>query len=184
MMEIIMPTEVLRPKYKMFANIWLIAALSYFIFCVLTDAKYLGTTLIEIEWLELFGFDEYPPLEGPFYLIQWFMANLTMLFVSTIPSDFLRRLSLFDSYKAMTEFDNKKREEAYKPIFLGKVISSRVEYGGCFSSPTSTIETESGYYRVAGDIGSIEKGTAICKVKAKNALYIGLPSNNRKFLLI
>lgn len=167
-----MVDELKRPVYQKASLAWFLLGVLCFGFFVFSDQSTPITSFIKSEGL----------LSGMTFFdsISLFFANLfAFVIFFVMPSAKLARLSKFDSWTELSKHDEKQRKEAEKPIPLGKVITSKVERGGSFSSPTSTIETEQGFYRVDGDVGSVEKGVPISRIM--NTLYIGLPRKNRKF---
>jgi hypothetical protein len=166
--------KVKRPIYQKAALSWFLLGAMCFCFFAFSELSTPVTLGIESESLGS-GF-------VVFDSITIFFANLvafTLFFLT--PCIQLARLSKFDSWSELRKYDEIQNKEAQKSIPLGKVITSKVERGGSFSSPTSTIETERGFYRVDGDVGSVDKGVPISKIM--NTLYIDLPRKNRKFAL-
>lgn len=73
----------------------------------------------------------------------------------------------------MKDFARQKKMDA------GQVQKVSVERGGFFSSTTSTVETEKGFYRVIGDVGSVLKGEPAWVLNGRTLLVAG-----EKFSLI
>ena len=168
-----MNEKIVRPQYQTFANLWMALVAVYWLIVAFGPVNSLGSIIIKEFFLGLPSFIE---------TIQWLMLNIVCFALSITPAIHCAKLSRYTSYREMQTQEARERALESKPVVLGKVISARVERGGSFSSPTSTIETETGYYRVKGDIGTINKGTTIRKVHGN--IFIGLVSNGRKYQLI
>lgn len=71
-----------------------------------------------------------------------------------------RRIDLGSTkFWAMIREERKNSQEKKKSIGFAQRVS--VEPGGFLGSDISTIETESGFYRVFGDVGTVKKGVEV-----------------------
>lgn len=162
---------IIRPNLKAASKIWFLLGVVYFLICAIFSVDTLVTIALPSE--PLFPFEA---LNTFFFLL----LNLAMfMFVFLMPSKTLLKLSKFPSWHELYEYEENQRKIANKPIPLGSVVTVTIQQGCFFSSSTSTIETERGFYRVYGDVGSVDRGVPISKVM--NTLYIGVANNEKCF---
>lgn len=112
---------------------------------------------------------------GRMEYIQNVIVHLTVWMTIMFVVVKFKERAWYGSFKAANEAYELERKQAAFKTSIGSVQRVHVDRGGLFDNTISTIETETGIFRVNGDVGSVHKGTPI--MRTQEQLYVGFSSD-------